>query len=58
VEYIYTSKYGKIVKFKNSLPEYWYKKKLVARGSSISSPDYLEAPTMEDWAYCVEMRKP
>ena len=56
MEISYTSKYGKIVKSRSSLPAYWYKGKLIARGSSIASPDYREAPTPEDWDYCVSLR--
>jgi len=50
----YTSKYGKIVKG-NGLPEYWYKGKFIARGSSISSSDRRQKPTSEDWKYCFSM---
>lgn len=52
----YCSKYGKIVKQCPGLNEYWYKGKLIARGSSISSPDPAVPPTKEDWALCVSLR--
>lgn len=52
----YRSKYGKIVKQCPGLCEYWYKGKLIARGSSISSPDPAVPPTKEDWALCVSLR--
>lgn len=52
----YRSKYGKIVKQCPGLNEYWYKGKLIARGSSISSPDPSVPPTKEDWALCVWLR--
>lgn len=57
MEYVYTSRYGKIIKFTSGLTEYWYKDKLIARGSSIASPDYRETPTKADWAYCVSLHK-
>lgn len=53
----YTSKYGKIVKQCPGLNEYWYRGKLIARGSSISSSDPDTPPTKEDWAYCVALRE-
>lgn len=52
----YRSKYGKIVKQCPGLNEYWYKGKLIASGSSISSPDPSVPPTKEDWALCVWLR--
>lgn len=52
----YISKYGKIVKRCPELCEYWYKGKLVARGSSISSSDPREKPTNDDWKYCITLR--
>lgn len=53
----YKSKYGKIVKQCPGINEYWYKGKLIARGSSISSADPREKPTKEDWEYCVGLMK-
>lgn len=53
---VYTSRYGKIVKQCPGLNEYWYKGKLIARGSSISGPNPECKPTREDWAYCVSLR--
>lgn len=53
----YISKYGKIVKLCPGIPEYWYKGKLIARGSSISSPDPREKPTKSDWEYCFSLLK-
>lgn len=52
----YRSKYGKVVKQCPGLNEYWYKGKLIASGSSISSPDPSVPPTKEDWAFCVYLR--
>ena len=53
----YTSRYGKIVKHGGcSLPEFWYKGELIARGSSITSPNPDCKPTKEDWAYCAHLR--
>ena len=52
----YKSKYGKIVKQCPGTNEYWYKGKLIARGSSISSSDPREKPTKADWEYCVSLR--
>lgn len=52
----YRSKYGKIVKQCPGLNEYWYRGKLIASGSSISSPDPSVPPTKEDWALCVWLR--
>ncbi len=52
----YTSSYGKIIKKCPGVHEYWYKGKLIARGSSISSPDPRERPTSADWKYCKSMR--
>ena len=52
----YRSKCGKIVKQCPGLNEYWYKGKLIASGSSISSPDLSVPPTKEDWAFCVSLR--
>lgn len=52
----YTSKYGKIVKRCPGLHEYWYKGKLIARGSIISSPNPLCRPTSEDWKLCCQLR--
>lgn len=52
----YTSKYGKIVKQCPGLNEYWYKGKLIARGSIISSPNPNVPPTSEEWAFCVWLR--
>ena len=53
---VYRSRYGKIVKRSPGLHEYWYKGKLVARGSCISSANPEEPPTAEDWALCVSLR--
>lgn len=53
----YTSQYGKIVKQCPGLNEYWYKGKLVARGSSISGPNPEVKPSAADWSYCVSLRK-
>ena len=52
----YTSRYGKIVKGGCSLPEYWYKGVLIAKGSSITAPNPDYPPTKSDWAYCVHLR--
>ena len=54
---IYTSRYGKLVKNCPGLVEYWYQGKLVARGSSLSSPDPRSKPNSEDWQYCFNMTK-
>jgi hypothetical protein len=56
MEYEYKSRYGKIIKSCPGLPEYWYRGKLIARGSSISSPNPASKPTPDDWAYCVSLR--
>lgn len=56
MEQAYVSKYGKIIKKCPGLHEYWYKGVLIARGSSISSPNPLYKPTREDWSYCVFLR--
>ena len=53
----YRSKYGKIIKQCPGLNEYWYKGQLIARGSSISSPNPAVPPTKEDWAFCVSLRE-
>ena len=53
---VYISKYGKIVKRCPGLHEYWYRGKLVARGSSLPSPDPDCPPTSDDWAFCVSLR--
>ena len=53
----YTSKYGKIVKRCPGIHEYWWKGKLIASGSSISSPNPDCKPTKDDWAYCVSLRE-
>lgn len=53
----YISKYGKIVKQCPGLNEYWYKGKLIAAGSSISTPNPDTPPTTEDWAFCVSLRE-
>lgn len=52
----YISKYGKMIKNCPGLTEYWYHGKLVARGSSLSSPDPNVPPTREDWEFCVSLR--
>lgn len=52
----YISKYGKIVKNCPGVHEYWYHGQLIAKGSSISSPDPREKPTPSDWAYCDSLR--
>nr|DAE22823.1 MAG TPA: hypothetical protein [Siphoviridae sp. ct2hZ16]DAG24002.1 MAG TPA: hypothetical protein [Caudoviricetes sp.] len=56
MEITYISKYGKLVKRCPGLHEYWYKGKLIAKGSSLSSSDPTEKPTSEDWAFCVSLR--
>ena len=54
----YISKYGKIVKQCPGLTEYYYKGKLIARGSSIcDNPNPNEKPTRKDWEYCKSMIK-
>ena len=53
---VYTSRYGKIIKKCPGLHEYWYKGKLIARGSSLSSPNPECKPTKEDWEYCIGLR--
>ena len=53
---VYTSRYGKIIKKCPGLHEYWYKGKLIARGSSLSSPNPHSKPTKEDWEYCIGLR--
>lgn len=53
----YTSKYGKIVKQCPGAHEYWYKGKLIARGSSLSSPNPDCKPTKEDWEFCKSLIK-
>lgn len=53
----YISKYGLLTKNCPGLHEYWYKGKLIARGSSLSSPDPRERPTHDDWDYCLSLRK-
>ena len=52
----YTSRYGKIVKRCPGIHEYWWKGKLIASGSSISSPNPDCKPAKDDWAYCVHLR--
>lgn len=52
MEIAYTSKYGKIIKRCPGTHEYWHKGKLIAKGSSISSPNPNTKPTREDWEYC------
>lgn len=52
----YTSKYGKIVKECPGVPEYWYKGRMVARGSSITDANPDCPPTKDDWAFCVSLR--
>lgn len=54
---VYTSKYGKIVKQCPGLHEFWHKGKLIAKGSSISSPNPDSKPTPEDWMYCTSLIK-
>lgn len=56
MKYEYSSRYGKIIKSCPGLAEYWYKGKLIARGSSISSSNPTSKPTSEDWEYCVSLR--
>jgi len=56
MEKTYTSKYGKIIKKCPGLCEYWYKGKLIIRGSSISSSDPREKPTKNDWEYCTSLK--
>ena len=56
MEIVYRSMYGKIVKRCPGLHEYHCHGVLIARGSSISSPDPREAPTGDDWRYCASMR--
>ena len=51
----YVSRYGKLIKCCPGLHEYWHKGKLIASGSSLSSPDPREKPTSEDWAFCVSL---
>lgn len=52
----YTSKYGKLVKRCPGLHQYWYKGKLIAEGSSLSSANPEVKPTKEDWEFCVSLR--
>lgn len=51
----YRSKYGKIVKRRPGLHEYWFKGRMIAVGSAISSANPSSPPTPEDWQYCREM---
>ena len=55
MEKSYISKYGKIIKRCPGIHEYWYKNKLIAKGSSISSPDPREKPTKADWKFCISL---
>lgn len=52
----YISRYGKIVKKCPGLPEYWYRGRLIARGSAISCPNPDVPPTKADWEFCVSLR--
>ena len=52
----YISKYGKMIKKCPGLHEYWYKGKMIARGSSLSGPNPECKPTKADWEYCVSIR--
>ena len=56
MEVVYTSKYGKLVKRCHGLCQYWYKGKLIAEGSSLSSANPEVKPTKEDWEFCVSLR--
>lgn len=56
MEVVYTSKYGKLVKRCPGLHQYWYKGKLIAEGSSLSSANPEDKPTKEDWEFCVSLR--
>ena len=55
MERIYTSCYGKLVKRCPGLHEYWFHGKLIATGSSLSSPNPEEPPTKSDWDFCVSL---
>ena len=57
MERVYKSRYGKIVKRCPGLPEYWYKGKMIARGSSLTSADPDERPTQKDWKFCLLLRE-
>lgn len=56
MEKIYRSKYGKIIKRSPGITEYWYRGKMIARGSAISCPNPDVPPTKADWAFCVSLR--
>ena len=53
----YTSKFGTIIKKCPGLNEYWFKGKLIARGSCISGPNPDCKPSKDDWEICVWLRK-
>lgn len=53
---IYRSKYGKIVKQCPGLNEFWYKGKLIACGSCISSANPNVKPSKDDWEFCEYLR--
>lgn len=51
----YKSKYGRIVKQCPGLCEYYFKGELIARGSSLSSPNPDSPPTQDDWEFCYSL---
>jgi hypothetical protein len=57
MEKSYISKYGKLIKKSPGLHEFWHKGTLVAKGSSLSSPNPLASPTKNDWQYCKDLLK-
>lgn len=56
MEKTYISRYGKLVKKCPGLPEYWYRGRLIAKGSSLSSSNPNSKPTKADWEFCVSLR--